>query len=198
MCSMHRTMAEAVSEAAYATRPIASCWIRRCSRRRQERSSTTEHYYPRVEESVAEFNSKYLGGTAHELAHCFGLPHDNGSPAERQFGVSLMGRGNLNYRRDVWHGGEPAYLARASALRLISHPLVTGSDRGRWQSADGDFESLRFSSLPGGVRIEGNVTGKIPVYAAIAYSWPTRSTTDHDARTHAGRFERGRHVRARG
>jgi hypothetical protein len=143
----------------------------------------TEHYYPRVEESIAEFNSKYLGGTAHELAHCFGLPHDSGSPAERRFGVSLMGRGNLNYRREVWHGGQPAYLARASALRLVSHPLVTGSNRGRWESADGEFESLRFSSRPGGVRIEGNLAGKIPAYAAIAYFWPTRSATDHGART---------------
>ena len=144
----------------------------------------TEHYYPRVEESIAEFNTKYLGGTAHELAHGLGLPHDAGSPPERRFGVSLMGLGNLNYRREVWGGGQPAYLARASALRLVSHPLVTGSNRGRWEEAGGRFESLRFSTRAGRLRIEATVTGTIPPYAAVAYVWPARNQSDHDARTY--------------
>jgi hypothetical protein len=144
----------------------------------------TEHYYPRVEESVAEFNSKYLGGTAHELAHCLGLPHDEGGPAERRFGVSLMGHGNLNYRREVWGGGRPAYVARASALKIISHPLITGSNRGRWESADGSFESLRFSGRGHALRVEGKVTGKVSSYAVVAYAWPTLSKSDHGAGTY--------------
>jgi hypothetical protein len=144
----------------------------------------TEHYYPRVEESVAEFNSKYLGGTAHELAHCLGLPHDEGGLSERRFGVSLMGHGNLNYRREVWGGGRPAYVARASALKLISHPLITGSNRGRWESADGSFESLRFSGRGHALRVEGKVTGKVSSYAVVAYAWPTLSKSDHGAGTY--------------
>jgi hypothetical protein len=70
-----------------------------------------------------------------------------------------MGHGNLNYRREVWGGGRPAYVARASALKLVSHPLVTGSNRGRWESADGSFESLRFSGRGRALRVEGKVTG---------------------------------------
>jgi hypothetical protein len=151
----------------------------------------TEHYYPRAEQSVAEFNSGYLGGAAHELAHCLSLAHDSGSPAERSFGVSLMGHGNRNYRREVWGGGRPAYLARASALVLISQPLITGSNRGRWKSADGDFESLQFTGRARGVRIEGIVTGAIVPYAAIAYTWPVRNTTDHDAQTYPVVLKKG-------
>ena len=155
------------------------------------RITYTEHYYPRVEESVAEFNTKYLGGTAHDLAHGLGLPHDDGSPPEQPFGVSLMGRGNLSYRRDVWGGGRPAYLSRASALRLVAHPLVTGSDRGRRGDAGGRFDSLRFSPGAGTVRIEGVVRGDIPPYAAVAYVWPTREETDHGARTYPAALKEG-------
>ena len=151
----------------------------------------TEHYYPRVEESVAEFNSKYLGGVAHELGHALGLPHDDGGPAERGFGVSLMGRGNLSYRRDAWNGGPAAYLSLASALRLVSHPLVTGSDRGRWEEAGGRFESLRVAPGPGGVRVEASLVGAVPPYAAVAYVWPTRDATDHGARTYPALVNEG-------
>ncbi len=144
----------------------------------------TEHYYPRVEETVARFNTKYLGGTAHELGHGLGLPHDDGSPPERRFGVSLMGVGNLSYRSDIW-GTEPtAYLSRATALRLVAHPLITGSDRGRWDDPGGRFDNLRSSSVAGTARIEATLAGAIPPYAAIAHVWPTREETDHRARTY--------------
>src|SRR6185503_4894059 len=36
---------------------------------KQQRIVYTEHYYPRKEQSVAQFNSMYLGGIAHELGH---------------------------------------------------------------------------------------------------------------------------------
>ncbi len=144
----------------------------------------TEHYYPRVEQSVAEFNTRYLGGTIHELGHCLNLPHDNGSAPERRFGVSLMGVGNLDYRRDVWGGGPTAYLARATALRLAAQPLITGSDRGRWTEADGRFEALGVEGRPGSLRIKATVAGTVPAYAAIASTWPDDARNDdHYART---------------
>ncbi len=122
----------------------------------------TEHYYPLVEESVARFNTKYLGGTEHELGHGLGLPHDNGNPVERQSGVSLLGWGNLSYRSNDW-GAEPtSHLSRATALRLVSHPLVTGSDRGRRDDARGRFDGLRFSRVSGTVRLEATLAGDIP------------------------------------
>jgi NPCBM/NEW2 domain len=95
-----------------------------------------------------------------------------------------MGTGNLNYRQDVWGGGPPVYLARASALRLLSHPLITGSDRGRWDKAGASFDSLMFSTSGVDLRIEGTVTGSVPTYAVVAYVWPIDHKTDHAARTY--------------
>lgn len=142
----------------------------------------TEHYYPRLEQTVAKFNSMYLGGTAHELGHGLGLPHDAGNPIEKPFGISLMGSGNLTYRQEVWGGGSPVILARASALQLASHPLITGSNRGRWDSLKTDCETA-FSIEEHDLKIQGRVTGNIPAYGVIAYVWPVSQRTDHGART---------------
>lgn len=134
--------------------------------------------------TVAKFNTMYLGGVAHELGHALGLPHDDGSNPERSFGTSLMGGGNLTYRQEVWGGGGPTYLPRASALQLASHPLFTGSNRGRWDAEESAFKSLQFSAKDRTVRIQGVVTGVIPPYAVIAYAWPeTKKLDDHAART---------------
>ena len=140
----------------------------------------TEHYYPLQRQTVAKFNSWYLGGTAHELGHGLGLPHDDGGAAEKTFGISLMGAGNLNYREEVWGGGPPVYLGRASALQLLSHPFFAGSNRGRWDATEGVFKSLIFSSTNSTLKIQGVVTGAIPAYAVIAYVW---HDDDHHAQT---------------
>jgi hypothetical protein len=138
----------------------------------------TEHNYPGLKTTVARFNSMYLGGVAHELGHALGLPHDNGGAAEKGFGVSLMGEGNLTYREELWGEGPPTYLGRASVLQLLSHPLFSGSNRGRWQATESAFKSLNFSATNGLVRIQGVVTGAIPPYAVIAYVWPVDDQMD--------------------
>jgi hypothetical protein len=144
----------------------------------------TEHYYSRMKQTVAKFNSWYLGGVAHELGHGLGLPHDDGGEAEKSFGVSLMGEGNLTYREELWGGGPPTYLGRASVLQLLSEPLFTGSDRGRWDDLPWSFPSLKFSATNGTLRIEGVATDAIPAYAVIAYVWPdSDKIDDHVART---------------
>jgi hypothetical protein len=134
--------------------------------------------------TLARFNTWYLGGVAHELGHCFGLLHDNGGQAEASFGVSLMGMGNLTYREEVWGGGPPTYLGRASVLQLLSEPIFTGSNRGRWDLPPKNFSSLKFSETNGTVRIEGIVIDTVPAYAVIAYVWPdSDQVDDHCART---------------
>ena len=149
----------------------------------QRTISYSSHYHPHVSESLAKFNTKYLGGTAHELGHSLGLPHDSGGELDQTSGASLMGNGNLTYRQDAWGGGVPAYLSCATALHLLSHPLITGSDRGRWEDAFGGFESLNVATQGEQVIIQGAVAGAVPPYAVIAYSWPTSDSTDHGART---------------
>jgi hypothetical protein len=151
-----------------------------------------EHYYPRVEQTVARFNSWYLGGIAHELGHGLGLPHDAGEPAERHAGTSLMGGGNHAYRQEVWGGGKPAFLSRASALRLAAHPLFTESNRGRWDDARGKFEGVEFSNAEDdALQISGRARGDIEPYAAVAYVYPFGSKTDHGAKTYPAAVKDG-------
>ncbi len=141
-----------------------------------------EHYYERMEMTLAKFNSWYLGGIAHELGHGLGFPHDNGGPGEAP-GVSLMGGGNLHYRETLWGGREPAYLSLATALRFAAHPLVTQSDKARWQTADATFENLSASAEKGTLRLSGRVRASVPPCAIIAAALPVTARTDHGAMT---------------
>lgn len=151
---------------------------------KEKRIIYTEHYYPRVEQTLGNFNGWYIGGIAHELGHGLGLPHDNGSNEERSFGNSLMGGGNLHYRENLWGGGSPAFLSRTTALQLASHPLVTGSDRGRDDAANGSFEELAFADHAGVFDITGKAVGSVPPYAVTAYAWPVSARSDHGAITY--------------
>ncbi len=142
----------------------------------------TEHYYARVEKSVAGFNTMYLGGLAHELGHGLGLFHDSAAQDETTLGTSLMGMGNLHYRNEISGGKSPAFLARVSALHLASHPFFSGSNRGRWDEIDGGIKAPTFISEPDVLRIQGKAAGAIAPYAVVAYVWETRAT-DHSSRT---------------
>lgn len=144
-----------------------------------------EHYGDR-DQTVAQFNSFYLGGIAHELGHGLGLPHDCESPAERLAeGSSLMGGGNLTYRQELWDPKRKgSFLSTASAVRLASHPLVTGSNAARFEAAEGSFDKLAITEEEGRFTIRGTVESKLPAYAVIAYVDPAGGS-DYDARTYS-------------
>ena len=153
----------------------------------------TEHYYPRFESTWARFNSWYLGGIAHELGHGLGLPHDAGSDAEQRFGTSLMGGGNHTYRQEIWGGGKPSFLSRATALRLVAHPLFTGSNLGRWESPAVGLESLSFSAHGRTLRIEAKNPEGLAPHAVVAYVWPASlgEQENHSARTYVATMQNG-------
>ncbi len=144
----------------------------------------TEHYYPRVEQTLARYNSWYLGGIAHELGHGLGLVHDAGNPGEQGWGTSLMGEGNHTYRQERWGGGMPTFLSRGSALCLAAHPLFTRSNQGRWHRTRDTLAGLEFSNADGTLRIRGKARGEIASYAVIAYVFSVNSWSDHSARTY--------------
>jgi hypothetical protein len=151
----------------------------------------TEHYYPRVEQTLARFNAWYIGGIAHELGHGLGLNHDAGNPSENAFGTSLMGSGNHTYRQERWGGGKPTFLSRVSALQLVSHPLITGSNHTRWTIVGVGIPSAEFATAQHALQIRGKTGGNIPAYAVVAYVLPTSKETDHGNRTFIAAVENG-------
>ena len=157
----------------------------------------SEHYYRQRKQSFGVFNSWYLGGIAHELGHGLALPHDAGRPWERkQPGVSLMGGGNHHYRSQLHGGKTPSYLSLASALRLLSHPLVTQSDRERFAPVKTNLKEIKFSLKEGKTIIDGEVESNVPVYGMIAYlwrpgSWPGDPGKDHQSVTYPTLVDNG-------
>lgn len=142
-----------------------------------------EHYGDR-DQTVAMFNSFYIGGIAHELGHGLGLPHDGETMVERfRQGRSLMGSGNLTYRNELWKPkSKGSFLSLASATQLVSHPLFTGSNTGRFESAAGVLTELTAEADGSSIRLRGKVDSKTPSYAVIAYIDPAGGS-DYNAKT---------------
>ena len=150
-------------------------------------SDTTRHivygeHQGKFDRTVAEFNTLYLGGLAHELGHALSLPHNGETPLQAdRLGWSLMGRGNYSYRRERWSSSlKGSFLTFASAVRLAAHPLFTQSDRGRRDFAELRAGDLRFASNGQGLTIDGTAESPVGLLAVLAYSDP-EGNGDYDA-----------------
>ncbi|MCL1920789.1 MAG: NPCBM/NEW2 domain-containing protein [Kiritimatiellaeota bacterium] len=109
--------------------------------------------------SLGKFNTHYIGGTAHELGHAFGLPHDCESAADRAAkGASLMGGGNHTYGMDVRGEGLGTFLSAASALPLSVHPLFTGK-REQVPPVDCRITALAAGYKDGHLTLDGRLEG---------------------------------------
>ncbi|HEX4122322.1 MAG TPA: NPCBM/NEW2 domain-containing protein [Verrucomicrobiae bacterium] len=128
--------------------------------------------------SLGKFESIFIGGIAHELGHAFVLPHCGARRDEKSLGVSIMGAGNHTYRDERRHEDQGAFLTMASAMRLASHPLFNGSDKGWGEESKLNRCDVELSTnvtradligRPGALRVEGIVEGSPPIYGVIAY-----------------------------
>jgi hypothetical protein len=95
-----------------------------------------------------------------------------------------MGAGNHHYREELWGGKRPAYLSLGSTLRLLAHPLITRSDRGRFVSPNTKLDAVKFSGHENLLKLAGKVASDIPAYAVIGYlwrppTWPGNPKNDH-------------------
>ncbi len=134
--------------------------------------------------TIGEFNAHYIGGTAHELGHAFGLPHNRESETQRKtLGTSLMGAGNHVYGNELRPGaGLGAFLAAADAMMLASHPMfrpgvIPGSDDPQvtWR-----IQSVRRQK--GALHLVGEVRAAPVAYGVVAFVDPP-GDSDYDART---------------
>lgn len=115
--------------------------------------------------SVAEFNSWFIGGIAHEMGHMFGLPHDYGHPSELAADqISLMGQfGSRHFRDYLWCGKQSATISAAGILQLISHPVFTQSERS--QDNMPEHINIAYENHDKGVLIKHLITTKSRPYA---------------------------------
>lgn len=128
--------------------------------------------------SLGKFNTIFIGGIAHEMGHAFSLPHCGERWDEKPRGTSLMGVGNHTYREERRDDGPGSFLTMASAMRLVSRPLFSKSDRDatlvpRLEQSEFQLSTqVTRSDLVGrraALRVEGIVRGTPPVYGVIAY-----------------------------
>jgi len=120
---------------------------------------------------VAEFNSWYVGGIAHELGHVFGLPHDNGNPAELSPDTrSLMGQyGSRHYREYLWGKGQSSVFSTAGILQLISHPVFNPSEKSDKASLSGlSLDEITCIRTHSGIQINIDFSSSLLPYGAVA------------------------------
>jgi hypothetical protein len=124
--------------------------------------------------SFGKYNSIFIGGTAHELGHLLGLPHNETTPEDlRSRGHSLMGDGNRHYREELHGGTKSTFIPLADALRVVSNPMFSRVDQGRsaaWRCSIANCQID--TSVPRHVKIAGTYTSNLPVYGIVAYANP--------------------------
>ncbi|MDG1895553.1 MAG: NPCBM/NEW2 domain-containing protein [Fuerstiella sp.] len=132
--------------------------------------------------SLGKHNSIFIGGIAHELGHALGLPHCKARPDEAVRGTALMGSGNRTYGSEIRGDGRGSFLTLAHALRLASHPQLSGSVKGLRQDASASIDDVSIVARDKSIQVSGVVSGDPPIYAVVAYFDPDGGN-DYNATT---------------
>jgi len=120
--------------------------------------------------TLARFNTTYVGGAIHELGHGMSLPHNHATKEEAIRGTALMGSGNYTYRKEWRKEGKGSFLTHSSALRLLVHPLFSGTTKECKEAPEAKYGKLEISHSEGSIHIRGTIASAIPAVAMIAYN----------------------------
>ena len=120
--------------------------------------------------TLARFNTTYVGGAIHELGHGMSLPHNYATKVEAKMGTALMGAGNYTYRKEWRNEGNGSFLTHSSALRLLVHPLFSGTTKQCKDAPKLKYEKLDLAHADGKIHIRGTIESAIPTVAMIAYN----------------------------
>jgi len=120
--------------------------------------------------TLSRFNTIYIGGTIHELGHGLSLPHNHATIQEAMQGTALMGAGNYTYRQEWRKEGKGSFLTHAHAIRLLVHPLFSGTSQQCTQSPNRRLQKLNVSFQEEQIAVRGNIEADIPAVAMLAYN----------------------------
>ena len=125
--------------------------------------------------AVAEFNSWYIGGIAHEMGHMFGLPHDFGNPAELDStNISLMGEyGSRHFRDYLWGGKISSVFSTASVLQLMSHPVFTQLSKPKSAATAFNMPDVEFRGNSSDLTLKIDGKTNVQPYGVVVLIRPT-------------------------
>lgn len=143
-----------------------------------------EYFGGRYKQTVGGNATIYIGGTAHELGHAFGLPHTMESWLYPNSGRSLMGSGNHTYGQDLRNESKGSYLAPTDALMLAAVPLFNGMETKAttYTIPDVEYSDVTFEPVPHGAVIRGTIHSKVRSHAIVVHLDPPGGS-DYDAIT---------------
>lgn len=135
-----------------------------------DKSNTIKYSEPGRDDracSVAEFNSWYIGGIAHEMGHMFGLSHDFGNPSELSTSsISLMGEyGSRHFKGSLWGDTKTSYISAAGILQLLSHPVFTKYSKYKKGHVEFSIRDLRCNIADDGIFLKGDIASSLSPYA---------------------------------
>ncbi|RYG25210.1 hypothetical protein EON82_07985 [bacterium] len=135
--------------------------------------------------SIGKFNTTYIGGIAHELGHCFGLPHEGETPEEHETkGTGIMGPGNHTFMEQLRGEGRGTFMTMATAFPLSLHPcFVPGKPAAAPDGRTLSIADLKVDKVDrGALEITGRITATPAVVGIVGYDDPD-SRNDDDSHT---------------
>ncbi len=128
--------------------------------------------------TVAEFNSWYIGGIAHEMGHMLGLMHDFGGDNElRPDQISLMGEfGSRHYKDYLWNGKPSSTLSAAAVFQLMNHPLFRKQFKIETQDTGTTEVTNNYEFRDSRHHISGSVTLGRPLYGVSVLMRPVNQS----------------------
>lgn len=141
-------------------------------------------YYVRGPVSIGKFNTTYIGGIAHEMGHCFGLPHERETPQEHEtLGTGIMGPGNHTYREELRGEGKGTFMTKATAFPLSLHPCFNPQAKPRAETRSMTLTDLSVKTVEGGaLEIRGKLDASPKIVGIVGYDDPD-SSNDDDSQT---------------